>query len=346
MAVSREFQQVGVVGLGTMGAGIAEVFARNGLAVVAVEIDDAAVERGRGHVEHSTGRAVARGKLNEAEQQVLLDRIEFGTDLNALADVDLVIEAVPEHLELKRQIFTTLDKICKPEAILATNTSSLSVTEIAVATGRPGKVVGMHFFNPAPVMKLVEVVRTVVTEQDVVDDVETFAQKLGKVDVTIGDRAGFIANALLFGYLNHAASLYESRYASREDIDAAMKLGCGLPMGPLALIDLIGLDTAYEILDTMYKQGRDRLHAPTPIFKQMITAGLLGRKSGRGFYTYDAEGSPTVVADAHTLAESPVEGAWPVQRVGVVGSGTMATGIVEVFAKGGYDVVFVARSAE
>src|SRR5690348_10856030 len=347
MAVSREFQQVGVVGLGTMGAGIAEVFARNGLAVVAVEIDDAAVERGRGHVEHSTGRAVARGKLNEAEQQVLLDRIEFGTDLNALADVDLVIEAVPEHLELKRQIFTTLDKICKPEAILATNTSSLSVTEIAVATGRPGKVVGMHFFNPAPVMKLVEVVRTVVTEQDVVDDVETFAQKLGKVDVTIGDRAGFIANALLFGYLNHAASMYESRYASREDIDAAMKLGCGLPMGPLALLDLIGLDTAYEILDTMYKQGRDRLHAPTPIFKQMITAGLLGRKSGRGFYTYDAEGSPTVVADALTpTPDAAPSGARAVSQVGVVGSGTMATGIVEVFAKAGYDVVFVARSDE
>jgi 3-hydroxybutyryl-CoA dehydrogenase len=346
MAMSREFQQVGVVGLGTMGAGIAEVFARNGLSVVAVEVDDGAVERGRGHLEHSTGRAVARGKLSESEQQVLLGRIEFGTDLNALADVDLVVEAVPEHLELKRQIFTTLDKICKPEAILATNTSSLSVTEIAVSTGRPGKVVGMHFFNPAPVMKLVEVVRTVVTEQDVVDDVETFAQKLGKVDVTIGDRAGFIANALLFGYLNHAASLYESRYASREDIDAAMKLGCGLPMGPLALLDLIGLDTSYEILDTMYKQTRDRLHAPTPVFKQMITAGLLGRKSGRGFYTYDAPDSPTVVADVHTPAERAVERARPVEQVGVVGSGTMATGIVEVFAKGGYDVVFVARSAE
>ncbi|MGH8862203.1 MAG: 3-hydroxyacyl-CoA dehydrogenase family protein, partial [Jatrophihabitantaceae bacterium] len=226
-------------------------------------------------------------------------------------------------------------------------TSSLSVTEIAVATGRQGKVVGLHFFNPAPGMKLVEVIRSVVTEQEVVDDVEAFAQSLGKSDVTVGDRAGFIANALLFGYLNHAASLFESRYATREDIDAAMKLGCGLPMGPLALLDLIGLDTAFEILDTMYKQRRDRLHAPQPIFKQMITAGLLGRKSGRGFYTYDKPGSPTVVADAAT----PPEGARPagargVRTVGVVGSGTMATGIVEVFAKGGYDVVFVARSKE
>ncbi len=344
--MSREFQQVGVIGLGTMGAGIAEVFARTGLHVVAIEVDEAALARGRGHIEHSTGRAVARGKITEAEQAALIGRIDFGIDLERLADVDLVVEAVPEHLDLKRQIFTQLDKICKPEAILATNTSSLSVTEIAVATGRPGKVVGMHFFNPAPVMKLVEVVRTVVTEQDVVDDVEAFAQKLGKVDVTIGDRAGFIANALLFGYLNHAASLYESRYASREDIDAAMKLGCGLPMGPLALLDLIGLDTSYEILDTMYKQSRDRLHAPTPIFKQMMTAGLLGRKSGRGFYTYDAPDSPNVVADAHTPAGQAIEGARPVERVGVVGSGTMATGIAEVFAKGGYDVLFVARSAE
>ena len=345
--MTREFRQVGVVGLGTMGAGIAEVFARNGLSVVAIEANDAALTRGRNHVENSTSRAVARGKLTYDEQRELVARIDFGTDLKLLADADLVVEAVPEHLELKRAIFSQLDGICKPEAILATNTSSLSVTEIAVATGRPGKVVGVHFFNPAPVMKLVEIVRTVVTEQDVVDDVEAFTQKLGKVDVTIGDRAGFIANALLFGYLNHAASLYESRYASREDIDAAMKLGCGLPMGPLALLDLIGLDTSYEILDTMYKQGRDRLHAPTPIFRQMMTAGLLGRKSGRGFYAYDAPDSPNVVADAHTPPPLDViEGARPVEKVGVVGSGTMATGIVEVFAKGGYDVLFVARSAE
>jgi 3-hydroxybutyryl-CoA dehydrogenase len=277
----------------------------------------------------------------------LLERISFGIDLAALAEVDLVVEAVPEQLDLKRAIFTELGTICKPDTILASNTSSLSITEIAVATDRPGKVVGMHFFNPAPVMKLVEVIRTVVTEQDVIDDVEAFAQKLGKVDVTVGDRAGFIANALLFGYLNHAAALYESRYATREDIDAAMKLGCGLPMGPLALLDLIGLDTAYEILDTMYQQSRDRLHAPQPIFKQMMTAGLLGRKSGKGFYTYDAPDSPKVVADELTPESgAEIEGARAVARVGVVGSGTMATGIIEVFAKAGYDVTFVARSPE
>jgi 3-hydroxybutyryl-CoA dehydrogenase len=345
--MAREFQQVGVIGLGTMGAGIVEVFARTGLSVVAVEKDEAALARGRTHLEGSTARAVERGKLTGEEQKALLERISFGIDLAALAEVDLVVEAVPEQLDLKRAIFTELGTICKPDTILASNTSSLSITEIAVATDRPGKVVGMHFFNPAPVMKLVEVIRTVVTEQDVIDDVEAFAQKLGKVDVTVGDRAGFIANALLFGYLNHAAALYESRYATREDIDAAMKLGCGLPMGPLALLDLIGLDTAYEILDTMYQQSRDRLHAPQPIFKQMMTAGLLGRKSGKGFYTYDAPDSPKVVADELTPESgAEIEGARGVARVGVVGSGTMATGIIEVFAKAGYDVTFVARSPE
>src|SRR3954453_21023358 len=346
--MAREFKQVGVVGLGTMGAGIVEVLARSGLSVVAVDKDAGALARGHGHVDGSTKRAVDRGKMSPEEQQSLLDRISWGTELAAMAEADLVIEAVPAKLELKRAIFTALDGICKPDTILASNTSSLSITEIAVSTGRPGKVVGMHFFNPAPVMKLVEVIRTVVTEQDVVDDVEAFAQQqLGKTDVTVGDRAGFIANALLFGYLNHAVSLYESRYASREDIDAAMKLGCGLPMGPLALLDLIGLDTAYEILDTMYRQDRDRLHAPRPIFRQIMTAGLLGRKSGRGFYTYDAPDSPKVVADALTPpADAAVAGAREVRRVGVVGSGTMGTGIVEVFAKAGYDVAFVARATD
>jgi 3-hydroxybutyryl-CoA dehydrogenase len=345
--VAREFTKIGVVGLGTMGAGIAEVFARNGLTVIAVDRDDAAIARGRGHLEHSTGRAVARGKLAESDQAELLGRISYDTELKALADVDLVIEAVPEQLELKKAIFATLDGIVGPDTILATNTSSLSVTQIAVATQRPGKVVGVHFFNPAPVMKLVEVVRSVVTEPEVVADIEAFVASVGKTDVTIGDRAGFIANALLFGYLNHAAAMYESRYASREDIDAAMRFGCGLPMGPLALIDLIGLDTAAEILETMYAQSRDRLHAPTPIFKQMITAGLLGRKTGRGFYSYDGQDSPNVVADAITpLPGAAAQGARPVAKVGVVGSGTMATGIVEVFAKAGYSVTFVARSPE
>ncbi|MGY1669496.1 3-hydroxyacyl-CoA dehydrogenase family protein [Geodermatophilus sp. SYSU D00710] len=345
--MARELTEVGVVGLGTMGAGIAEVMARAGLSVTAVEVDGQALERGRAHVEQSTGKAVARGKLEPADRDAIIGRIRFSTALEDLSQAELVVEAVPERMELKTELFAKLDKICPPDTILATNTSSLSVTELSVATGRPSKVIGMHFFNPAPVMKLVEVVRTVVTEPAVIEDVEALAARLGKVDVTIGDKAGFIANALLFGYLNHAVAMYENRYASREDIDAAMRLGCGLPMGPLALMDLIGIDTAYEILDTMYKQSRDRLHAPSPIIKQMMTAGLLGRKSGRGFYTYAAPGSADVVPDEHTpRAGGAAEGARPVSLVGVVGSGTMATGIVEVVAKGGYDVLFQARSPE
>ncbi|WP_329001740.1 3-hydroxybutyryl-CoA dehydrogenase [Kribbella sp. NBC_00709] len=345
--MARELTTVGVVGLGTMGAGIAEVFARNGLTVVGVERDEEAAERGRGHIQHSTDRAVKRGKLSVEDQQALFDRVTFATSMEALADCDLVIEAVVERLELKREIFAALDKIVGEDAILATNTSSLSVTEISVATQRPRRVVGMHFFNPAPVQEFVEVIKTVVTEPDVVNDVQALARRLDKVPVVAADRAGFIANALLFGYLNHAVSMVESRYATREDVDAAMRLGCGYPMGPLALLDLIGLDTTYEILDTMYKQGRNRLHAPAPILKQMVTAGLLGRKTGRGFYTYEGPDSPVVVDDEHTPSTA---GGAPavraIKQVGVVGSGTMAVGIVEVCAKAGYDVLYVARGTE
>lgn len=343
--MAREFTRVGVVGLGTMGAGIVEVFARTGIDVVAVEADEASVARGRGVLMASTTRAIARGKMTDAEQSALLDRVTFAPDLAAVADCQLVVEAVPERLDLKRAVIAALDEIVAPDAILATNTSSLSVTEISVATHNPRRVVGMHFFNPAPVLQFVEVVRTVVTEPEVFEDVKALAIRLGKMPVVVGDKAGFIANALLFGYLNHAVRMLESHYATREDIDAAMKLGCGLPMGPLALMDLIGLDTAYEILDTMYKQGRDRLHAPSPILKQLVTAGFKGRKSGHGFYTYAAPGSSEVVSDHLTPtppAAAPV--VRPVSRIGVVGSGTMATGIVEVFAKAGFDVVYVARS--
>ena len=291
--MSRDFTSIGVIGLGTMGAGIAEVFARNGYQVVGVEVSDESLERGRQHIEHSTERAVRREKLTEDEAGELVGRISFTTNLSDVKDCDLVVEAVVEQLALKQGIFRELDGLIGPEAILATNTSSLSVTEISTATTRPGRVIGVHFFNPAPVQNLVEIVRTVVTEPDVLDDVAALAKSLGKTPVICGDKAGFIANALLFGYLNHAASMFEARYASREDLDAAMRFGCGYPMGPLALLDLIGLDTAYEILDTMYKQGRDRLHAPAPILKQMVTAGMLGRKSGRGFYTYERPDSPT-----------------------------------------------------
>ncbi|MEU3769236.1 3-hydroxybutyryl-CoA dehydrogenase [Amycolatopsis keratiniphila] len=343
--MAREISSVGVIGLGTMGAGIAEVLARSGVSVVAVEIDDDGVHRGRGHLEHSTERAVSGGKLDADGRTALLDRIRYTTSLAELSHVDLVIEAIPENLEAKSDVFAQLDKITGPDTIFVSNTSSLSITEIGVHTARPGKVVGMHFFNPAPILKLVEVVRTVVTEPDVVTDVVAFAERLGKTPVVIGDRAGFIANALLFGYLNHAVRMYEQRYATREDLDAAMRFGCGYPMGPLALLDLIGLDTAYEILDTMYHQSRNRLHAPAPLLKQMITAGLLGRKTGQGFYTYDEPDSPTVT-DAVAKSTVDTATAREVRKVGVVGTGTMATGIVEVFAKRGYEVILRARSAE
>ncbi|MGH3939037.1 MAG: 3-hydroxyacyl-CoA dehydrogenase family protein [Pseudonocardiaceae bacterium] len=343
--MAQEIRTVGVVGLGTMGAGIAEVLARTGLDVVGVEIDEAGVARGRSHLEHSTGRAVAGAKLDDVARRQLLGRISVTMKLTDLADVDFVIEAVPEHLDLKSRLFTELDRVVRANVVLASNTSSLSITELAVHTKRPDRVVGMHFFNPAPVLKLVEVVRTVVTDPQVITDVTALAEKLGKTAVVVDDRAGFIANGLLFGYLNHAARMFEQRYATREDLDAAMRYGCGYPMGPLALLDLIGLDTAYEIMDALYRQSRDRLHAPTPLLKQMIIAGLLGRKSGRGFYTYAQPDSSKVVPDATSPVDGEQGGATrPIVTVGVVGTGTMASGIAEVVAKGGYHVIIRGRS--
>jgi 3-hydroxybutyryl-CoA dehydrogenase len=345
--VAREFRTVGVIGLGTMGAGIAEVLARSGISVVGVEADEAGLERARQHLTASTSRAVAKGKLTEEEAAALAGRISTGTDLSAVKDCELVLEAVPERMDLKQALFAELDRLLPEDAVLATNTSALSVTELATGTSRPSRVVGLHWFNPAPVMGLVEVVQTVVTDPAVVEDVQALVATVGKTAATAGDRAGFIANALLFGYLNNAVRMYESKYASREDIDAAMRFGTGHPIGPRALLDLIGPDSAYEILETMYAQSRDHRHAPAPILKQYVTAGLLGRKSGRGFYTYASPGSPEVVADAQTPSGGKVDAApRSVQRIGVIGTGTMASGIVEVCAKSGYDVVFRARSDE
>jgi 3-hydroxybutyryl-CoA dehydrogenase len=327
-----------------MGAGIAEVLARSGLEVVGVEIDDAAVERALSHLANSTARGVTRGKLTEEEAVALQARISTGTDLTALKDCELVIEAIPESMVLKRELFAALDALLPSGAIIATNTSALSVTELATGTGRPSQVIGLHWFNPATVMGLVEVVKTVVTDPGVVVAVEELVGQVGKQKATAGDRAGFIANALLFGYLNNAVKMYESKYASREDIDAAMRFGCGHPMGPLALLDLIGLDSAYEILETMYRQSRDHRHAPAPLLKQYVAAGRLGRKSGQGLYTYAARDSSEVVADT---APDAAEGtARTVTKIGVIGTGTMATGIVEVCAKSGYDVVFRARGED
>ena len=343
-----EIANVGIVGFGTMGAGIAEVLARGGHSLIAVVPDQEAGDIGRARLESSTARAVARGKLTEDERQQILDRVTVSTDLADLAGADLVIEAVPEKLELKKQIFAELDGLLGPDAIIASNTSAQRITELAVATSRPGRVVGTHFFNPAPVLNLVELVSTVTTDAAVTESVHAFLGSLDRAVVEVRDRPGFIANGLLFGYLNHAAAMYSERYASREDIDAAMRLGCGYPIGPLALLDLIGLDTAYDILDAMYHDSRDRLHAPTPLLRQLVTAGRIGRKAGRGFYTYEGPGSAVVVDDEETpaVAEGGSTATREIAKVGVVGTGTMASGIVEVFAKSGYDVVFVARSEE
>lgn len=343
----RPFRTVAIIGLGTMGTGIAEVVARAGHEVIGIEIDDAAAHRAVANLEASTARAVQRERITESERGDILARFRTFSDLQAAAESDLVIEAVTEHFDIKREVLTALDAIVKPEAVLATGTNALSVTELASHTSRPDRVLGLHFFAPAPAMKLVEVVSTVLTSPETTDAVTELVRSLGKEPVAVGDRPGFIADGLLFGYLNQAAAMYEARYATREDIDAAMRLGCGLPMGPLALLDLIGIDTAQTVLEAMYEASRDRLHAPAPILKQLTAAGLKGRKSGRGFYTYEAPGSATVVPDNETPAGAGgVTGGRPVRTVGVAGSGTMATGIAEVFAKAGYEVVLAARGQE
>ena len=343
-----EIASVGIAGFGTMGAGIAEVVARAGIPVVAYAPHERAVTLGHARLEYSTERAVEGGKLTATERDELLGRVRTTTELSDLAGCDLVIEAAPEDLELKMELLAALGEILPAEAVLASNTSALRITELAMAAGRPGTTVGLHFFNPAPVIDLVELVSTIATEEATLDAVRDFCDRIGRTVVEVRDRPGFIANALLFGYLNHAVNMYAEQYASREDIDAAMRFGCGYPMGPLALLDLIGLDTAKDILEAMYAESGDVLDAPSPLLKQLVTAGRLGRKSGRGFYSYEAPGSSQVVDDELTPAAGgdAAGETRPVTSVGVVGTGTMASGIVEVFAKAGYPVTYVARSQE
>ncbi|WP_327687917.1 3-hydroxyacyl-CoA dehydrogenase family protein [Streptomyces tubercidicus] len=346
-ASSLSLSTVAVVGLGTMGTGIAEVLTRAGREVIGIDTDEAAARRAVSALEAATARAVQRERLTERERQDALARFRTFTDLQAAADADLVIEVVPEDYELKRQVFAELDAVVRPDTILATGTNALSVTRLAADSQRPERVLGVHFFNPAPAMKLVEVVSSVLTAPTAVAAVTELAHDLGKDPIAVGDRPGFVADGLLFGYLNQAAAMYESKYATREDIDAAMRLGCGLPMGPLALLDLIGVDTARTVLEAMYAESQDRLHAPAPILGQLTEAGLTGRKAGRGFYTYEAPGSATAVPDAESPASADEQSAGrTVSSVGVAGSGTMASGIAEVFAKAGYKVVLAARSLE
>ncbi|MCM2386946.1 3-hydroxyacyl-CoA dehydrogenase family protein [Streptomyces albipurpureus] len=344
---------IAVVGLGTMGTGICDVLTRSGREVIGVDLCAAAARRATISLASSTARAVRRGRITEDQRRDTLARFRVSCDLQSVADVDLVIEVISESYEAKRQVLDQLDGIVSPTTIIATGTNALSVTRLAAETEHPERVLGMHFFHPVPAMKLVQVASSVLTSPTAVEAVTALARDLGKEPVAVGDRPGFVADGLLFGYLNHAAAMYESKYASREDIDAAMRLGCGLPMGPLALLDMIGIDTARTVLEAMYAESKDRLHAPSPVLKQLSEAGLTGRKAGRGFYTYAAAGtscdpdSSAVVPDSLTPRPDLKQAVGrEVRSVGVAGSGTMASGIAEVFAKAGYDVVLAARSLE
>jgi 3-hydroxybutyryl-CoA dehydrogenase len=286
-----EVREVAVVGLGTMGAGIAEVFARAGLRVVAIEVDPGALERGMATLERSLAKAVRRGKLTSQQQAEIWARVAPAASVSDAGSADLAVEVVPERMEIKRQVFAELDQACRPDAILATNTSSLSVTEIAAGTRNPGRVAGLHFFNPAPVMRLVEVVTTVRTDPGTGQALTELARRLGKTPVRVTDRAGFVANALLLPYLNHAVRLLETGYATSQDIDAAVTAGIGLPVGPLALLDLIGLDTSLSILEVLHAEFGSPRFAAAPMLRRLVAAGLTGRKAGRGFYDYQEAGS-------------------------------------------------------
>jgi 3-hydroxybutyryl-CoA dehydrogenase len=282
MAVER----IGIVGSGIMGSGVAEVAAKAGVAVVLRSRKQETADAMVAGLAKSLAKQVAKGRLEETEASAVEGRVSATSDLDALADCDLVLESVVEDLSVKKELFTELDRIVKDGAILATNTSTLPVVELAVETGRPERVCGVHFFNPAPAMSLVELVRTLVTADDTVAEARAFVEACGKEPVEVADRAGFIVNALLFPYLNNAVRMLENGTASRDDIDAAMKGGCNFPMGPLALLDLVGLDTSVAILDALYDEFRDPNYATVPRLRRMVAAGHLGRKSGQGFYDY------------------------------------------------------------
>lgn len=290
-----EIKKVGVLGCGLMGSGVAQVAAAAGYTTVVREVDDVPLQKGKAAIEKSLAKFVEKGKLTEEDRDATLGRLSFVTGMDALKDCGIVIEAVTEDLAIKNALWKELDALCPPSTIFASNTSSLTIAAMAAATERADRFVGLHFFNPVPLMKLVEVVRTITTSQSAFDTTFAFAESLGKTAVAAKDSSGFIVNLLLVPYLLDAIRALETRVASIEDIDNAMKLGCGYPMGPLALLDFVGNDTTYKIAEIMFDEYREQRYAPPPLLKRMVMAGLYGRKSGKGFYDYSA--TPPAVMD-------------------------------------------------
>ena len=281
-----EVRTVGVCGAGLMGNGIAQTCASAGFNVVLMEVADAPLQKGLTSIAKSLDKFVEKGKLPQAERDATFARISSTTNVSDLKGCDIVIEAIIENAEIKKTLFKQLDDLLAPHAIICTNTSSLCVIELGAATKRPDKVAGLHFFNPVPIMKLVEVVRTIATSQETIDRLYAFGEKLGKEPILAQDTPGFIVNRLLVPYLLYAIRIYEQGLASKEDIDKGMKLGCGYPMGPLELLDFVGLDTTYYIAEIMFDEFKDPMMAPPPLLKRMVLAGRYGRKTGKGFYDY------------------------------------------------------------
>ncbi|WP_370773943.1 3-hydroxybutyryl-CoA dehydrogenase [Clostridium sp.] len=281
-------EKIFVLGAGTMGAGIVQAFAQKGYEVIVRDIKDEFVERGLAGINKSLSKLVSKGKMTDEIKEDILSRISGTTDMNLAADCDLVVEAAIENMKIKKEIFAELDKICKPEAILASNTSSLSITEVASATSRPEKVIGMHFFNPAPVMKLVEIIRGMATSQETFDAVKELSLAIGKEPVEVAEAPGFVVNRILIPMINEASFILQEGIASVEDIDTAMKFGANHPMGPLALGDLIGLDVCLAIMDVLYNETGDTKYRASSTLRKYVRAGWLGRKTGRGFYNYNA----------------------------------------------------------